>query len=547
MYYDSSKSSEIIWAGTYGGGLNKIDLTEADTLLISIEKYTIADGLADNVVYGIQGDKQKNIWMSTNNGISMLNITTNQFRNFNMSDGVQGKQFYWGASYKNRNGKIYFGGVNGFNVFNPDSLFKQKKSPTIKIVDFKIFNKSVPVGIYEDRNILSKTISETKKINLSHKDYVFTIEYAALNFQSPTTNKYAYIMEGAENDWHFVDNRRFVTYANLQPGNYTFKVKSVQSLEKMDGNIATLQIEILPPFYQTWLFRVSFIIAILLIIAYAFRLRVRSIQLSKRKLEIEVQKRTKELSLEIAERKRIEASLCKSEEELQQSNASKDKFFSIIAHDLKNPINISIGFSQLLLKKYKSINDEKKLSFIEAIHKASYSIYNLLENLLEWSLAQTKGLKKQPRNLKLDELLLQNIELAKTLAMKKNISIEKSLSENLSVFCDKHMIDTVFRNLLNNAVKFTPQNGSITVKTSKENNCACIEIIDTGVGIDVEKINDLFSLDKSVSTKGTDGESGTGLGLVLCKEFVEDNNGNISISSKFKEGTCIKVYLPLSD
>jgi signal transduction histidine kinase/ligand-binding sensor domain-containing protein len=547
LCYDTLNTNFTIWAGTYGGGLNRIDVVESETsdsISFDFTVLTVNDGLADNVIYAIHIDESGNLWMSTNNGLSMYNPTNDKFRNYNISEGVQSKQFYWGSSFKNSYGEIYFGGVNGFNLFHPDSIYGQSIIPTVKITDFQIFNKTVPVGDFEGRTILNKTISETEEIVLSHKDYVFSVEYASLHFSAPRLNEYKYMMEGFEKEWHYVGNRRFVTYTNLPPGEYTFIVKGSNNEGVWNEKGAQLRIIIKPPFYKTWLFRLVAVVAIASLIIWIFRMRINAIEKQRRKLEIEVKKRTKELQLEIAERKRAEESLLESQAELKSLNASKDKFFGIIAHDLKNPINISLGFSELLFKNYSLFNDEKKKRYLEAIYKASSNIFNLLENLLQWSLAQTSGIKKQLKKHTIEEIISQNIQLIEEAAKKKDITINIEIDAALQVHIDRNMIDTVFRNLLTNAVKFTDHNGTITIQTSEDTTTVCISVIDTGVGISPEKINDLFAIDKSSSTKGTDGESGTGIGLVLCKDFVEENNGKIEIDSKLNEGTTIRVFLP---
>ena len=227
----------------------------------------------------------------------------------------------------------------------------------------------------------------------------------------------------------------------------------------------------------------------------------------------------------------------KQNEQLKELNNTKDKFFSIIAHDLKNPFNNLINFSELLLRSFSKFSDEKKLLFIKSINTASNSGYKLLENLLEWSRLQTGRMKYKADSFDIKTIIDNNLTLVAATALEKSVQLNSDIKENTIVYADKNMLDTIIRNLISNALKFTDKGGEITLSANIVNSMLEISVKDTGVGISPENINKLFRIDQNYSTEGTANERGTGLGLVLCKEFVEKNGGKIWVKSEENVGS----------
>lgn len=233
-----------------------------------------------------------------------------------------------------------------------------------------------------------------------------------------------------------------------------------------------------------------------------------------------------------------------TEEELRLLNATKDKFFSIIAHDLKNPFNSLLGFSDLLMNDFEQYDKEEIRRFIRIIHESSKHGFTLLENLLQWSRAQSGRIAFIPEKINLRDIIKGCVDLLQIPADKKEISIYQDIPNDIEIIGDLEMLSTVFRNLLSNAIKFTPERGRIKIRARNLPQRVEISIIDTGIGIPEEKIPDLFRIDKQVSTLGTNNEKGTGLGLILCKEFVDKHKGLIKVTSERKNGSEFKVILP---
>lgn len=232
-------------------------------------------------------------------------------------------------------------------------------------------------------------------------------------------------------------------------------------------------------------------------------------------------------------------------QELKELNATKDKFFSIIAHDLKNPFNTLMGFTELLLDNLEEYSTQKLKEFVDILHQTSKQSYALLENLLEWSRAQTGRLEMNPEMVNIHELANENISLLINHATKKSIQLTNEIKPSVQAFCDENMIRTVIRNLISNAIKYTKENGNITCESQIIDDKVEISISDTGIGIKPENVMKLFRIDVNYSTAGTAQETGTGLGLILCKEFVNKNNGEIWVESDFGKGSTFKFTLPL--
>lgn len=231
---------------------------------------------------------------------------------------------------------------------------------------------------------------------------------------------------------------------------------------------------------------------------------------------------------------------------LKESNAAKNKFFNIIAHDLRNPLSAILNFSKILAEKYEQNNVDEMEKFIQQILITSKHTYLLLENLLEWSMTQTDRITYSPDNYPLEELFARAVSQARSSADKKEINLSFDLKENISINADKNMTDTILRNLISNAIKFTNRNGKIIVSATKHKNEVTISIKDNGVGMDNETKENLFDLGNDIKHLGTEREKGTGIGLLLCKEFVDKHNGKIWVESEEGKGSDFKFTLPVS-
>lgn len=264
----------------------------------------------------------------------------------------------------------------------------------------------------------------------------------------------------------------------------------------------------------------------------------------KKKAEKELSEKNQLITKNHKELERLYQDLQSQERTLFELNNSKDKFFSIIAHDLKNPLHNLFLISEIIYTYYERYSKDQLVTNLKTMHESAKAASNLLQNLLTWARSQSGNLDFNPVDINVYFLLAETIELLNVTARNKKIDLINEVTEEIYVNADANMVDTVFRNLISNALKFTPENGEIKVKNYDDIHFWKFEISDTGTGIKKEDQEKLFRIDVHHTTKGTEGESGTGLGLILCKEFVEMNGGEIGVESEFGKGTTFYFTLP---
>ena len=250
------------------------------------------------------------------------------------------------------------------------------------------------------------------------------------------------------------------------------------------------------------------------------------------------------ISRNVTDLKNAESKIIKFAKELQYLNAGKDKFFSIIAHDLKNPFFSLLGFAEMLEKNYEELSEDEKRDYIKNIIKISQNSYHLLENLLQWARSQTGRIDYRPIEIDLKILLADSTDFFNPIAQKKNIQIKNNVKKSICVYADPDMMKTVIRNLITNSIKFTQNGGIIRIDATEDKRYYKITVSDFGIGMDSETIKSLFRIDVKHDSLGTCNEIGTGLGLIICKEFVEKNGGKISVHSKLGEGSKFSFTVP---
>ncbi|MBK8805279.1 MAG: response regulator [Bacteroidales bacterium] len=529
-----------------------------------------------NSVKSVLTDGNGNLWIGTNSGIYRIDSTRKKTISIAKEDGLLSNYFIQKSAKNLADGSLVFGAIEGFNIFNPDSVLKSSSAKKVVLSSLYIGNKEILCS--ESNSNLNRILAFTDTLIIRPNQSEFSLYFNVVSPSGINKIQYAYRLKGFNNDWAFVEKEHKATYTNLNPGEYIFEVSTYNTFFEIDKNSTTLHIIVLPPWWKTMWFRVALSFAIILIIILSFYIRTRSIKQRNKLLEKEVRKRTQELfeinallldsseevkqqneKLEISNyeiTKKTEKIIKQQEEiikqkdiltqnyaELKDLNSTKDKFFSIIAHDLKNPVNALTGFSELLMNQFDNYDKEKIRKFVFHIHSSSNSIQNLLLNLLDWARTQSKQHKVYLEMISLTDIFNEIARLFERQLEDKKISLIINIEDNTKVYADYNMINVVFRNIVSNAIKFTPEKGSITVDSIKGKT----KISDSGIGMTKEQMNALFKLDHAQSTNGTNNETGTGLGLLICKEFVEINNGTISIESEQNIGTSFTIALPLNE
>ncbi|MBE0651359.1 MAG: hypothetical protein IH595_11020 [Bacteroidales bacterium] len=534
----------ILWIGT-NDGLNRFDPQQK-----KFKRFGIQQGLPNDVIYGVLPDGQNNIWLSTNYGISKFNLTDYKVQNFDVYDGLQSNEFNGGAFHAGKSGNLYFGGVYGLNIINPEKVIKTiENTANIVLTGIDILGKKVHVGNVAladkhnplpgmpidagDHFLMENAIAYADGIKLDYKHRFLGFEFAALNVPPSEKMVYSYKMENMDEDWINSGSRSYVTYANMAPGNYTFKVRAVNESGEISPNIAEFKIAIDSPYWKTWWFYLIELLLAFTIIAfvYIYLLKTRTNKLLLVQNE-KIQEANRQLSA--------------SENKLKILNTTKDKFFSIIAHDLKNPFTSLLSISETLSQNYEALDEKDKKLGIDVFHNSARRIYSLLENLLVWSRTQTGMVKFTPQEFDIAELAEECYDLLALNAEEKGLEFQIWTGEDQRVFADREMIHTVIRNLLHNAIKFSKPGGKVTLLIKEtDDHLVKIAVKDEGIGIPADKLGEIFNLASKSKCDGTAGEKGTGLGLIVCKEFVEKNNSKLIVKSKVGEGSEFSFYLKL--
>ncbi|HAH25150.1 MAG TPA: hypothetical protein DCL77_15565 [Prolixibacteraceae bacterium] len=531
IYEDQLKN---IWVGT-NDGLNKFNY--------QTQKFThYSSGLKNKHIANIQSDKHNNIWVSTNTCISMLDTTTGRFINYNQNYGILSKEFYDRTSYKDSLGNLYFGGSDGYNYFNPDSIQAEVRKPKVVLTDFKLFNKSISCSI--DSQIIDRHISYAKTISLDYFQNSLTFLYQANTLTDAINIEYAYKLEGFDKEWVNAGKETGASYTNLNPGKYTFRVKAKYENGDWSAKETTIELRVHPAWWMTLWFKILLVLAISASIFAYIYFRIKRLQNQREKLKELVEERTQE----IQSKKELLMSqaliLQQQNDQLKELNATKNQLFSIIAHDLRGPFNVILGFQNILVNDYNKCSEDERIEMVKKTYATSQRVYSLVENLLSWSRIQTNGIQYNPVRFDLKDIT-HRLDLYLSIAEAKGIIFANHIPDGLDAFADINLLETVLRNLISNAVKFTPSGGTIRVIASKENESIEISVIDSGTGMTGEQVQTLLANSETEIHRGTNGEKGSGLGLILCKEFVEKNKGTMTVASQPEKGSVFTFTIPV--
>ncbi|MHA8089577.1 hybrid sensor histidine kinase/response regulator transcription factor [Aquirufa antheringensis] len=520
IYQDRQKR---IWVMTQGGGLNQY-LGAGKGFKV----FTVNNGLGSNSLRGMVEDAKGDMWFSTNGGISKMDGKTLKFVNFEEADGLQGKEFMTNAVAKNSQNWLFFGGVNGLNYLKSDSLRMRLDVPPVYFTKLKIFNKEVEAG--EDNSPLRVDILSTKHLVLQPNQSVFSLDFVALEYQRPKNNRYAYYLDGFENEWNLVGTQRTVTYTNLSPGDYIFKVKASNSDGIWAEKPYELKITVLPPWYRTWWAYLLYLVLLAAVI-YAFI----------REVQVREAFRT-DLRLKEIEKERIQ--------ELEQV---KTHFFTNISHELRTPLTLITSPLEKYFLSNASLNKDQKTK-INSIYQNAQKLLRLINQLLDLSKIESGNVQPVVEKHDLVRQLHSIKQSFDAYAQQKQIKLKWDAPvESLFVYYDADIIEKCVTNLLSNAFKFTPEDGIIGIRlelhkvykgASEYINRVSIHVSDTGKGISAEHRQHIFDRFYQIPEKVD--RIGTGVGLSLCKELIEVHRGSIEVQSDLGAGSDFKIQFPVT-
>lgn len=511
---DPFEPSKYLWIGTSGGGLNKLNI-EAKTFIHFTEK----DGLSNNVVYGILPDEDENLWMSTNNGLSKFNLKKQTFRNFNISDGLQSNEFNTGAFYKSKSGEMFFGGINGLNYFYPKNILNNPFVPNVVITDFKLLNQTTSSKKIESE--IRKTLNNKEHIILSHENNLIQFEFAALDYSAPEKNQYAYKLENYNEDWIYSGTVRTATYTKLPPGEYIFKIKASNNDNIWNEIGTSIKLTITPPWWNTWW---SYFLYGMLILTGLYLIRRYELNRLNLKTQLKLEK--------------------VATDSLRNLDNLKSRFFANISHEFRTPLSLILGQIDSVMSSNVDAREKSKL---QVANRNAKRLLTLINQLLDLSKIESGRMELNSEQHNIVSFLKSLFYSFESLASTQKLTLKfESQFENIPVAFDQDKMEKVFYNLLSNSFKFTPPEGMIKVSLNTiENNFVEIKIIDTGIGIPEDQVQNIFNRFYQVDNSSTREHGGTGIGLALTKELVELHKGKISVKSEVGIGTEFIINLPL--
>jgi len=537
LYKDSNGN---LWIGTKFG-LNRIQqnvdsLTNihsgsdysADFNDLQFIRFQTQDGLSGNVIKSLIEDNQKRLWIASDQGISVLDLSDHTLHTLGFYDGIQEGSFLQNSCAKGEDGTLYFGGDYGLNFFNPEHITFEKELYNLHINRLDILNERISVGSdFRDKIILNKDLEKTTQIELSYKDKLIKLGFVAVDFEHPGEVEYYHMLDGFDIDWIKSLEGNNATYTKLRPGSYTFRVKARTINNSWTGE-TRLSIIVSPPFWLSWWFIALVSMLIVSLVLLYIRYRLSNLKSQKEKLEVLVKKRT---------------------EELEQANAMKIRFFTNISHEIRTPLTLILApIEHLINSKGIAGSVQKKHALI---YRNAQRLHDLINQLLQFRKIETGNLEFKPSYGEpiqfIENLVVPIFDYASQKGQEFILDIQ---AEKIETWFDEDKLDKILNNLLSNAIKYTPNEGKITLKVSTEldnsglNPMLRLDISDNGVGIEQNKLEKIFDRFYEVDDSDLIME-GTGIGLALTKALVELYQGKITVTSQVGEGSCFSVWLPL--
>jgi signal transduction histidine kinase/ligand-binding sensor domain-containing protein/DNA-binding response OmpR family regulator len=499
----------LLWIGLESGGLLYLDRKTS-----VCQPVTQPQVLTKTIIRRILEDARGNLWMSTSkDGIYKFNPGTGMLNTYDAFDGLQGDEFL-AAGLKSSGGKMYFGGKNGLTVFHPDSIRSNPNAPPVAISGFKVFDKPRPFAA---------------ELTLPYRDNFFSFDFVALSYAFPAKNQYAYQLEGLDEDWVPAGSRRYVSYTNLDPGTYVFRVKAANHDGVWNNKGASVKIIITPPWWRT---------------AWAYSLYAglfMGIIVALRQYTINQERLKNNLLLSSLEAKKLV--------ELDQL---KSRFFTSISHELRTPLTLILSpLERNLSSDHKGVFREPE---VQLMYRNSRRLLELINQLLDISKLEAGKMQIEALTGELVSFMQAKVDFFRSMAENKGISLRFSTEpETLYTRFDQDKLDKIVSNLLSNALKFTPAGGEVVVriwlKIAPESSVApqwmVLEVQDTGIGIPSDQLEKIFDRFYQVDSSHTKEFEGTGIGLALTRELVSLHQGTIQVSSSLGKGTCFTIELPL--
>jgi len=525
----------FLWVGTHGSGLNKL-VGWRDASYPIFKHYDERDGLPNDVVTGILPDGPQQLWLSTAQGLCHFDTQHESFVQYWLWDGLNSAVFNPGAYFKSEDNELFFGTSHGFEAFYPDNIPNLEQPPKLLLTDFKVHNKTVVVN---DKGPLKQQINATDTIVLGHWQSAFSFNFTALNYSHGSDNKYAYTLEGLDEDWNYVGNRNEAVYTNISPGTYTFKVKAADHHNIWNQNPRQVLIQVKPPAWKTfWAYCL-----------YAFLLGVMFWWARKQIIARERLKNVLRM-----ERQQHEIDL--KQHELDEM---KVRFFTNISHEIRTPLTLILGPIRKLLGT--DVADPKRGNTYRMVYRNAQRLYQLVTQLMDTTKLESGQMKLRVEQQDvipfIRNIVLQFQDMAEHTGKELLFSADPAHFEG---WFDADKLKKILFNLLSNAIKFTPPGGRISVETHIEKKAEgrasrlMVKVSDTGIGIEKEELGAIFDYFHQSFPKTNQEETsgdysepwdGTGIGLALSKQLAHVHKGSLGVESEPGKGSTFKIIVPV--
>lgn len=512
-----------VWAGTPGGGLCLFDSTAGKFVC-----YSEQQGLSNAVIYKILEDDAGKVWVSTNKGVSSFDPQTRKFKNYFSYNGLQRSTFSLGAGLRTSDGELFFGGLDGFNYFDPKALNYNRNVPKIVLTDLRIANSSVTPG---KKSAIREHISVAEEIRLDYKQN-FSIGFATLNYTAPQESRYSYMLEGFDQSWNDVGASRTAVFSNLQPGKYVFRVKASSDDGSWNTREATINIYVRPPFWLTVYAYIFYVMAAGFIL---WLLRYRGIRKLKNRFALEQER------LEIRQAMEMERREAERQREFEQV---KIKYLTNLSHEFRTPVSLIVGPIENLIRQEAC---PEKLGQLNLLKRNARRLLNLVNQLLDFRKLEERELKLDLTEGDLVSFIREVVESFKDISERKQISFSFASTLGRFYTCfDRDKIERILFNLLSNAFKFTPKGGRISLSIDLDATQGLkITVADTGIGMPKEVQEKIFTRFFQGDANPAVLNQGSGIGLSITLEFVKMHGGCVDVESIPGKGSLFTIHLPL--
>jgi len=508
-----------IWVGT-SDGLNRLNPLRTEFTAVRVQ-----DGLASNFICGVIADDQGQIWVSTDRGITRINPTDGTMHSLDVYDGLQSNSFTPGSILKSSKGELFFGGKNGLTSFFPSDIERDTRIPQIEITSFMIFNKEMRPRYLDPDSPIEKVIGATEKISLDYKKNMIQFSFAVMQYSNPSKNKYAYLMEGLDNEWVTVDAEKpYASFANIGAGTYNFRVKGANNHGTWNNEGKKIVIVMRPaPWLSPLAYTIYSLIVLLIVVAY--------IREQNRKLE---------------QQRSINQQQTKVNERLRNLDRFKDEILANTSHELRTPLNGIIGLADSLRDGSAGNLTEAARKDLSTIVSCGKRLSSLINDILDYSRMKKATLQLNRNAVDLHQVAQIVLKLSQPLLGRKEIKLLEAIPHDLpTIQADENRLMQILHNLVGNAVKFT-EKGYVKVSAQLQGDHVLVSVSDTGIGIPEDKLGQIFEAFEQGDSSAIRTFGGTGLGLAITKHLVAMHGGEITVNSVQGAGSTFSFSLSVS-